>query len=453
MAVNPTDGSLLTSVVSGGGGGTQYQEGATTSPATGTLALARYQATPPTLTDGQMWEPQLDSAGNLKVTGSLSVGGTTDNSAFTAGTSTGTPAMGFYHSTIDTVTDGRAAAVAITSKRAQHSNLRDSSGNEIGSTLNASSVYTLDTISPDTTSTGSIATVGNTVTLATNGQSSVGIQVTGSFTGTILIEGTTDGSTWSPTTAASLSNGTLQSTITGSFNGQSNVAGLSSLRLRATAFSAGTATVTLRGSSGVSTIMLDNPIPTGSNVIGAVTQSGTWSVTATQGTATNLKTQAEAYQGGTAVSSSNPLQVTLANTGANSMAVKVDGTGGSFPISGTVTVQQATAASLNATVVGTGTFATQNTPVAPTTIFDGKTTVTTAGTRVALASSQAVQSVTIKALTTNTGIIYVGNSSVSSTNGFQLSAGDSVSMDIANLNTVNIDSSVNGEGVTYLGVN
>lgn len=91
--------------------------------------------------------------------------------------------------------------------------------------------------------------------------------------------------------------------------------------------------------------------------------------------------------------------------------------------------------------------------VAPTTIFNGKTSVTTAGTRVVLAASQAVQSVTIKALSANTGFIYVGNASVSASNGFQLSAGDTISMDIANLNTVNIDSSVNGESVSYIGIN
>jgi hypothetical protein len=42
-----------------------------------------------------------------------------------------------------------------------------------------------------------------------------------------------------------------------------------------------------------------------------------------QGTATNLKTQAENYQGGSAVGSANPLQVTLANTGANTTALQV----------------------------------------------------------------------------------------------------------------------------------
>lgn len=61
----------------------------------------------------------------------------------------------------------------------------------------------------------------------------------------------------------------------------------------------------------------------------------------------------------TDVSSAAPLNVTLANTGANATAVKVDGSASTQPVSGTVTAAQATAASLNATVVGTGTFAVQ----------------------------------------------------------------------------------------------
>lgn len=131
LAADPATGKLLVSS-SGGAAGTQYAEGATTAPGTGNLSLGRYKATPPSLTDGQLYGLQLDTSGNLKVTGSLSVGGTTDNSSFTAGTSTGTPTMGFYHSTIDAVTDGRAAAVAITANRAQHSNLRNASGTEVG---------------------------------------------------------------------------------------------------------------------------------------------------------------------------------------------------------------------------------------------------------------------------------------------------------------------------------
>jgi hypothetical protein len=87
----------------------------------------------------------------------------------------------------------------------------------------------------------------------------------------------------------------------------------------------------------------------------------------------------------------------------------------------------------------------------PSTIYNGKKTVTTAGTRVTLASSQAItRGVWIRALTTNTGTIYVGDSSVSSSNGAQLTAGDALFLEVANLTTVNLDCSVNGEGVTYI---
>jgi hypothetical protein len=51
-----------------------------------------------------------------------------------------------------------------------------------------------------------------------------------------------------------------------------------------------------------------------------------------QGTATNLKTQAENYQGGSAVGSANPLQVTLANTGANTTALQVRPRNGTFTV-------------------------------------------------------------------------------------------------------------------------
>lgn len=131
LEADPTT-HLLQVSSTGGSAGTQYVEGVTTAPATGNVFLGRYKATPPSLTDGQINGLQLDSAGNLKVTGSLSVGGTTDNSVYTAGSSTGTPAMGFYHSTIDAVTDGRAATVAITTNRASHTNLRNNSGTEVG---------------------------------------------------------------------------------------------------------------------------------------------------------------------------------------------------------------------------------------------------------------------------------------------------------------------------------
>ena len=86
----------------------------------------------------------------------------------------------------------------------------------------------------------------------------------------------------------------------------------------------------------------------------------------------------------------------------------------------------------------------------PTVAGSGQKTVTTAGTRVQLATTTAVASLTIKAKRTNTGSIYVGDSTVTSSTGFILAAGDSISLDISDLATIYLDSSVNAEGVSFL---
>lgn len=84
----------------------------------------------------------------------------------------------------------------------------------------------------------------------------------------------------------------------------------------------------------------------------------------------------------------------------------------------------------------------------------GVTTVTTAGTDVALAGSTACKRVMIQAQTDNTNYIAVGGSGVDATiatgTGIMLKPGDAVELDIDNLADIFIDSLVNGEGVRYL---
>lgn len=93
-------------------------------------------------------------------------------------------------------------------------------------------------------------------------------------------------------------------------------------------------------------------------------------------------------------------------------------------------------------------------PLPAASILFNQVSVTTAGTRVQLSgSSVPVRSVCIKALHADTGKIYVGDVTVASSNGYELIADISVCMDINNLNLVYLDSSVNGEGVSYIGVN
>jgi hypothetical protein len=194
------------------------------------------------------------------------------------------------------------------------------------------------------------------------------------------------------------------------------------------------------------------------NISGSISNT---TFAATQGTASNLKTEAHLYDSSTngIGSTSNALDINIKSGSiANTSFAVTQGTAANlkatvdFSGTGLGSVQFWNgSAGCNNQVTNAGTFATQET--AATTIYNGKKVVTTAGTRVTLASSQAVKSVTIKALAANTGIIYVGDTAVASTNGFALLAGDSLSLDIGNLATVNLDSSVNGEGVTYIGIN
>ena len=89
---------------------------------------------------------------------------------------------------------------------------------------------------------------------------------------------------------------------------------------------------------------------------------------------------------------------------------------------------------------------------APSTIVNSQKSVTTAGTSVALGSSTTLYSgVRIKALAANVGDIYVGNSSVSSSTGFVLDAGEEVFVEVGDLATIHLDASSNGDGVSYIG--
>lgn len=84
----------------------------------------------------------------------------------------------------------------------------------------------------------------------------------------------------------------------------------------------------------------------------------------------------------------------------------------------------------------------------------GNTSVTTAGTDVALAGSTAAKWVTVQARTSNTARVAVGATGVDATlttgNGILLSPGESITLPIDNLADVFVDSLVNGEGVRYV---
>lgn len=125
------------------------------------------------------------------------------------------------------------------------------------------------------------ATANSAVEITLNGASNLSIQTTGTYTGALSIQVTINGSTWVTLGGVPILNtntGGYLSTITSALQStfQTEVGGFLKARVTGLAAMTGTATVTMIATQVPSLIALDNSIPTGANVIGAVTQSGTW---------------------------------------------------------------------------------------------------------------------------------------------------------------------------------
>lgn len=90
--------------------------------------------------------------------------------------------------------------------------------------------------------------------------------------------------------------------------------------------------------------------------------------------------------------------------------------------------------------------------VLPNTVINGRVTVAAAGTRVTLSANftNLEVGVFVKALSTNTGLIYLGNSTVAAANGYVLSVNEHVFISIRNLQNLFIDASINAQGISYI---
>lgn len=138
--------------------------------------------------------------------------------------------------------------------------------------------------------------------------------------------------------------GTVSASQSGTWN-INDVSGTISLPTGASTAANQTAVQSSPGSSASTAITVQGSasgvaIPVSGTVTAQQSTAANLNATVVQSTATNLKTQAEIYQGGTAVGAAAPLQVSIANTGANSTAVKVDGSAVTQPVSGTVAATQ-----------------------------------------------------------------------------------------------------------------
>lgn len=82
----------------------------------------------------------------------------------------------------------------------------------------------------------------------------------------------------------------------------------------------------------------------------------------------------------------------------------------------------------------------------------GTKNVTTSGTAEQLDTATVNSYVKIKALSGNTGDVYIGDSTVTTTNGYPLSAGEEIKLNVTDLSNISLDVDTDGEGVKYIGI-
>jgi len=107
--------------------------------------------------------------------------------------------------------------------------------------------------------TGTIASTGQAVILTTDGSyNTAGILVNGTWSGSLLIYGSVDCTTYSVTSVLPLASGIASAAISANGNYQANLAGLKCLKIYGTSIISGSATVSLLAGVGVGPIMQDN---------------------------------------------------------------------------------------------------------------------------------------------------------------------------------------------------
>lgn len=464
LAVQIVDGSgnQITSF----GGGTQYTDGGTppTHPIGPTLEF----------NNAGTWVT-VGTSNPLPITGSISVGGTVDESTFTAGTSTFTSSGGVFNDSVTALSSGQQGTHRLTPNRADHVNLRNNAGTEIGTATTPLQVSLANTGA----NTNKLLVTADPITFA----SPQAVTLTSTtITGTVAV---TQSGTWNITNIS----GTVSLPT-----GASTETTLAKLPLAQGSTTSGQSGPLVQGAvttaaptystTQTSPLSLDTSGNLRTAINGTVTVSGT--VTANAGT--NLNTSLLALESGgnlatlagtvtSAVLQTNEKQINgvvplMGNgtTGTGSQRVTIASDNTAFSVNATLSAEttkvigtvnqgtspwvvgQGTAANLNATVVGTGTFAVQNTAATPAgtngignvgtvsaVVNVGQQTVSTTAVQLSASSTVPTNGIIVRALTGNAANIYVGGSGVTTSTGYELAPGESISF-TCNLNTLYIRS-------------
>ena len=132
-----------------------------------------------------------------------------------------------------------------------------------------STLSAINTRDSDIVASGSV-TASTPFTINLDAKGTYAFNATGTWVGSVIVEGSLDGTIWVPTTFVALASGNASSTFSAPTSGQVNTVGLDYIRFRSNTISSGSVIITGLASRLVSNVMLDNAIPTGSNVIGSI---------------------------------------------------------------------------------------------------------------------------------------------------------------------------------------
>jgi len=177
-------------------------------------------------------------------------------------------------------------------------------------------------VNSDTSGNGSV-TASTPLVVSCLNNSTLAFSANGGATGSIIIEGTIDGTNWLATSYVSLTSGGISSSFNAATQtiGQINTTGLFAVRFRSNTI-VGTVPIYYITSRNVYNVALDHPLPAGSNVIGAT--YSTPNVAA--GTLLNQGSTGYTTSGGTLAAATRKYLL-IQNTGTtNPLYVTTDGT-------------------------------------------------------------------------------------------------------------------------------
>lgn len=153
--------------------------------------------------------------------------------------------------------------LGVDSNQSAQVTLKDGSGNSITSTL-VGSKQSLDVnvsaqvTTTDRSGTGTIVALSGTVVATTTGASTVYFNTTGTWTGILTIEGQDGNGNWQTTLATVLGSGNVTSALNGNVPILVPCGGFNQVRLRASTFTSGTATVNYNVGSGTNALQVFN---------------------------------------------------------------------------------------------------------------------------------------------------------------------------------------------------